>query len=191
MKNKLLEKIHINNIEMFDFFKKLSQELYENIDLSPNNAIWEQKINKVLNNNNVYTLFEDVYFVKNKDISYLNCLIFCKDKKIISLKFNKKEFHIDDIIIGTNISHLSVLHSQNDSLIYDNTDNSDSSEISFFNKSIDQDMIEIAKLKYDIDISGLINFNMTPLIIEKEDGINLLKNYTSEEKIKTKPKVTT
>lgn len=195
MKNKLLEKIQNDNSEMFDFFKKLSQELYENIDLTHKiNITFDQKMNDILRNNKFYNLFEDFYFVKNKDINYLNGLLFCKNKEIVSLKFNKTEFDIDAIIIPTNIKHLSVRHHQDLSFIYNNTETSPAektspSEISFLNKTIDQDMIETAQLKCDLDISGIVDFNMTPFLINKEDGIELLKNYTSEEKFKIRPKL--
>lgn len=195
MKNKLLEKIQNDNSEMFDFFKKLSQELYENIDLTHKiNITFDQKMNDILRNNKFYNLFEDFYFVKNKDINYLNGLLFCKNKEIVSLKFNKTEFDIDAIIIPTNIKHLSVRHHQDLSFIYNNTETSPAektspSEISFLNKTIDQDMIETAQLKCDLDISCLVDFNMTPFLINKEDGIELLKNYTSEEKFKIRPKL--
>lgn len=195
MKNKLLEKIQNDNSEMFDFFKKISQELYENIDLTHKiNITFDQKMNDILRNNKFYNLFEDFYFVKNKDINYLNGLLFCKNKEIVSLKFNKTEFDIDAIIIPTNIKHLSVRHHQDLSFIYNNTETSPAektspSEISFLNKTIDQDMIETAQLKCDLDISCLVDFNMTPFLINKEDGIELLKNYTSEEKFKIRPKL--
>lgn len=197
MKNKLLEKIQKDNIEMFYFFKKLSQELYESIDLTSRiNVDFDDKMHNILINNKFYNFFEDFYFSKCKDINYLAFVLVLKNKSIVSCTFNKKEFFIYRIIIPTNINNLSVLHSQDLSFIYNNDlltgvyiDENNKAVFNFLNNEINKDMIESAQLTCDLDISCLVDFNMTPFLINKEDGIDLLKNYTSEEKFKIKPKL--
>lgn len=199
MKNKLLEKIQNDNSEMFDFFKKFSQDLYESIDLTSNIDVdfdFAQKIRNILKNNRFYNLFEDFYFVKCKEINYLGFVLTLKNKSIVSCTFNKKEFFIYRIIIPTNINNLSVLHSEDLSFIYNNDlltgkpiDEDNEAVFNFLNNKINKDMIEAAQLTCDLDISCLVDFNMTPFLIKKEDGIYLLKNYTSEEKFIIRPRL--